>query len=391
MHQIRECDGAHGTSSAANPGQCASLTRFLVELLDGPGGFTDIFLESGMPVMLRQAPGCWVAAEHGGVPCIPGHDQIERFLHGLLRDGDHHPGQGGSQPRWVAELARQGTVRRAAVLSELIDGRWVSHRLRCTVQRQRMGAAFGVVLRPVRTVPSSLEALGLPASAGHLLAATSRGLLLVTGPAAAGKSTTLAAMLSALVARRRIHVLTLEQPVEFLHPRHAGMVSHREVGTDVDSIAEGIRQAQRCMPDAMLIGELETEEAMREALHAAASGLLVLASVRAQDPLAGIGRMRDALPAPVQRKLLAASLAGVICQRLVPARDAGGAVRLDLQSKVIDCRHPELAAGIGAASDEKFAALARLLPLLGDAVETKPVTAGLADARTEASMPAGLA
>jgi Tfp pilus assembly pilus retraction ATPase PilT len=333
-------------SSLAVP---ATLSRVIVDLLAYARPFTDIHLESGMPVMLRRGAGCWSEALYRGKPHIAEHEQILRFLNALFLGNEKFAGDPKSKPGWMTDLNARGTLHPAVILSELVDGTWVSHRLRCVLQKQNMGEAIGLMLRPVPEVPASLEGLGLPPQVGHLLHAAHRGLVVVAGPTGSGKSTTLAAMIGELNARRRINIVTVEEPVEFVHLRRKGMVNHREVGVDVRSFAEGVRDALRFVPDVIMLGDIPDAATMLEALHAAEAGHLVLAGVQAPSALGAIRHMAAMMPDQRRKDALAASLMGVLAQQLISGQGAADGHHLAVD--FIDCRHPQVKGGIRDGSD----------------------------------------
>jgi twitching motility protein PilT len=190
-------------------------------------------------------------------------------------------------------------------------------------QRGAVSFAFRVLSD---TIPSFTE-LHLPAGVARL-ADEQRGLVLVTGATGSGKSTTLAAMLDHINRTRRLHLVTIEDPIEVLHPDHGCIVSQREVGLDTDSFREGLRRVLRQDPDVILIGELRDVETARVALQAAESGHLVFSTLHTLDAAETIGRMVEFFPPGKQQQIvatLAGVVRGVISQRLLP-RLGGGRV-----------------------------------------------------------------
>jgi twitching motility protein PilT len=178
---------------------------------------------------------------------------------------------------------------------------------------------WAVVLRHVRSEIPTVEGLGLPTIVQRWCEATS-GLILVCGPTGSGKSTTLAAMVGHINAARACHILTIEDPVEFLHADRRASVSQREVHTDTAGFATALRSGLRQDPDVILIGEIRDAETMRIALHASESGHLVLATLHAGSALEAVHRVVNLFPADEQsvvRGILAEALIGVLCQRLV--------------------------------------------------------------------------
>jgi twitching motility protein PilT len=190
-------------------------------------------------------------------------------------------------------------------------------------QRGEISLAFRVI--PER-VPS-FESLRLPAGV-QKLSEEHRGLILVTGATGVGKTTTLAAMLAHINRTRRQHIVTIEDPIEFLHDDEWCIVNQREVGIDTDSFHEALRRVLRQDPDVILIGELRDRETAETALQAAESGHLVLSTMHTIDAAETIGRLVEFFPAvkqPQVRPILAGVLKGVISQRLLP-RIGGGRI-----------------------------------------------------------------
>ena len=182
-----------------------------------------------------------------------------------------------------------------------------------------------------RTIPSEIltaAQLGLP-SAVVKLAERRAGLVLVTGPTGSGKSTTLAAMLDHINRLREGHILTIEDPVEFVHRPRKCQITHREVGIHTPSFADAIRSAGRENADVILVGELRDRETMRLALQLASFGILIFATVHTNSAPATIDRFVNAFPASQQpqiRGMLADSLAGIVAQQLLRKADGSGRI-----------------------------------------------------------------
>ena len=197
-------------------------------------------------------------------------------------------------------------------------------RFRVNAYYQR--GSISLVFRRVRVGSPSYEELGLPAVVGQLADAP-RGLILVTGPTGAGKTTTLAAMIDQINATKPLHILTIEDPIEVLHPRRMASVSQRELGLDTDSYLEAMRSAMRQDPDVILIGEMRDHETVGAALAAGETGHLVLSTLHTTDAVETINRIVDFFPPSHQHQVrvsLSSVLRGVICQRLAPRVGAGG-------------------------------------------------------------------
>lgn len=189
----------------------------------------------------------------------------------------------------------------------------------------RVRGAWAMVLRHVRDTIPSPEDLHLP-SVVTTWADEETGLVLVCGPTGSGKSTTLASLLDLVNQRRRCHILTIEDPVEYLHRDRLASISQREIGTDATSFASALRSGLRQDPDVILIGEIRDAETMRIALHASETGHLVLASLHAGTALDAVRRALNLFPAeeqPIVRSILSEATRGILCQRLVPSSLTG--------------------------------------------------------------------
>jgi twitching motility protein PilT len=196
-------------------------------------------------------------------------------------------------------------------------------RFRVNAYRQRGNISFAFRVIP-KTVPS-FEQLNLPAGVTKL-AHEHRGLVLVTGATGSGKTTTLAAMIDYMNRNRKQHIITIEDPIEILHPDHNSIVNQREVGLDTESFGQALRRALRQDPDTILIGELRDAETAQTALQAAESGHLVMSTLHTIDAAETVGRMIEFFPPEKQeviRAILAGVLRGVISQRLLPKVDGG--------------------------------------------------------------------
>jgi twitching motility protein PilT len=199
-------------------------------------------------------------------------------------------------------------------------------RFRVNVFRQLgdVAAAFRLIASRAFT----LAELGAPAIAGEL-ALRPRGLVLVTGPTGSGKSTTLTAMIDIVNSTKPDHIVTVEDPIEFVHSSRRSLIHQREVGSDTRSFAEALRRVLRQDPDVILIGELRDPESISTALTAAETGHLVLSTLHTQGAAKSINRIVDAFPAHQQnqvRSQLGDTLQGVISQTLLPKAQGGGRV-----------------------------------------------------------------
>jgi twitching motility protein PilT len=191
-------------------------------------------------------------------------------------------------------------------------------------QRESIGAAFRLIPTELKT----LEELGIPESL-HALAEKPRGLVLVTGPTGSGKSTTLAAIIDEINRNRSEHILTIEDPIEFLHRHKRCIVNQREIGPDATSFADALRAALRQDPDVILVGEMRDLETISTALTAAETGHLVFGTLHTQSAPSTIDRIIDVFPAEQQEQVriqIANSLQGVVTQALLPTADKMGRV-----------------------------------------------------------------
>ena len=189
-------------------------------------------------------------------------------------------------------------------------------------------SGLGAVFRFIPSQVPTIADLGCP-PAIKALAERRNGLVLVTGPTGSGKSTTLAAMIHHINAMRACHILTIEDPVEFVHQPQKAQVTHREVGPDAVSFASAIRSAAREDPQVILVGELRNNETMKLALQLASFGVLVFATVHTNSAPATIERIINAFPADEQpqiRGMLAESLIGIVAQQLLKTADGRGRV-----------------------------------------------------------------
>ena len=203
-------------------------------------------------------------------------------------------------------------------------------RFRVNAFKQRGHISFAFRVIP-KNVPD-FEQLGLPKGIRRL-ADEHRGLVLVTGATGSGKTTTLAAMIDYMNRTRQQHIVTIEDPIEILHPDHSCIVNQREVGLDTTDFMQALRRALRQDPDVILIGELRDAETAQTALQAAESGHLVLSTLHTVDAAETIGRMVEFFPEAKQqmiRSIMAGVLRGVISQRLLPRVDGGRVAAVEI-------------------------------------------------------------
>lgn len=245
-----------------------------------------------------------VARMHGELIPIEGFGKLtaedtERALHEI------------AEPRSLGEFETDGE----ADFSYALPG--VS-RFRVNVFRQR--GAISIVCRAIPFQIRSIADLGLP-DVVRELAEEPRGIVLVTGTTGSGKTTTLAAMIDHINETRSSHIITLEDPIEYLHADKRSIVNQREVGSDTLGFGKAMRRVLRQDPDVILVGEMRDEETVRTALSAAETGHLVLSTVHTLDATETINRIIDFFPPHQQqqaRVMLASTLRGAVAQRLVP-------------------------------------------------------------------------
>ena len=263
-------------------------------------GASDLHLTVGRPATVRR-DGTLVSFE--GVPVLTS-VEIDRIIMSLISDEQKE------------ELAEQSQVDFSFGLPGV--GRF---RANAFSQRGSLALALRVVPFRVRT----LEELGAP-SACTSLSYKPYGIVLVVGPTGSGKSTTLAAMIDRINETRPVHILTIEDPVEYLHHHKMAMINQREVGTDVRSFSQGLKSALREDPDVVLLGEMRDLESMEISLSLAETGHLVFATLHTNDAAQSLDRIIDVFPAERRDQIqimLAGALQGVISQRLLPAIGGG--------------------------------------------------------------------
>jgi twitching motility protein PilT len=195
-------------------------------------------------------------------------------------------------------------------------------RVNAYFQRSALGAAFRLI--PFEIAP--LESLGLPSIVADF-AQKPRGLVLVTGPTGSGKSTTLASLIDVINVSREEHIMTIEDPIEFLHNHKKCMVNQREVGADATNFADALKAALRQDPDVILVGEMRDIETIGTAITAAETGHLVFATLHTQDTPQTIDRIIDVFPSAQQgqiRAQLSVALQGIMTQTLLPTADGSG-------------------------------------------------------------------
>jgi twitching motility protein PilT len=197
-------------------------------------------------------------------------------------------------------------------------------RVNAYMQRASVGAAFRLIPSEIK----SIDQLGLPAVI-HEMVKKPRGFVLVTGPTGSGKSTSLAGMIDEINKNRKEHILTIEDPIEFLHRHQKCVVNQREIGNDAQSFSLGLKAALRQDPDVILVGEMRDLETISTALTAAETGHLVFATLHTQDTAQTIDRIIDVFPPHQQQQVrvqLSVALQGIVTQQLLPTADGSGRI-----------------------------------------------------------------
>ncbi len=287
-----------GMAQEAQPGDLdvANALRAMLRT-----GASDLHLTTGAPPMVRL---------DGQLAALPGFevlkpDSLQRSLYSMLTQKQREKFEEDFELDFSHALVGEA-------------------RFRVNIYRQRdsLGAAFRVI--PYEIKP--LEALGIPPSVSAF-AALPRGLVLVTGPTGSGKSTTLASLVDLANRSRSAHIMTVEDPIEFLHRHKRSLVNQREVGSDTHSFQAALRHVLRQDPDIILIGEMRDLETIQVALTAAETGHLVFATLHTQDSAQTIDRIIDVFPSGQQgqiRTQLATAVQGIVCQTLMRRADGPG-------------------------------------------------------------------
>jgi len=266
-------------------------------------GASDLHIVVGAPPMVRI---------HGGLESLPGYkkmdgDETQELIYSVMNEEQ------------IAEFEET----RECDLSFGIEG---LSRFRLNVYRDR-----GSVVAAFRTIPFeilSFDQLGLPGIVANF-ANKPNGLVLVCGPTGSGKSTTLAAIIDKINTERNVHIITVEDPIEYLHQHRRAVVNQREVHADTNSFAAALKRVLRQDPDVILIGEMRDTETIQAALTVAETGHLAFATLHTNDALQSINRIIDVFPASQQdqvRTQLSFVLEGVVVQQLIPRADGMGRV-----------------------------------------------------------------
>lgn len=268
-------------------------------------GGSDLHLSQGQPPKIRV---------HGSITPIDEIVLTESLMETMMREI--------CEPRAWDRFKDKGDLDFAYEMD-------ADNRFRCNYLKQQNG--YGAVFRIIPTKIASLEQLGIPPVVkefGHLRS----GLVLVTGPTGSGKSTTLAALLDYINSNFRRHIITIEEPIEFVHRNKKSIVTQREVPIQTPSFADGLRAALREDADIVLVGEMRDLETISLALTAAETGLLVFGTLHTNNARKTVDRIIDVFPSDQQsqvRTMLAASLKGVVAQLLMKKADGKGRVAVN--------------------------------------------------------------
>ncbi len=274
------------------------LLRWMAE-----SGASDLHLALGTPPVYRR---------HGALEPSPG-------LPPLSPDDMARMIEAAADPRERARLEHERELDKALD----VDG---AGRFRVNIAFER-GAPY-MTFRRVNESVATIEELGLPAACERLTRLP-RGLVLVTGPTGSGKSTTLASMIDRINERDRRHIVTVEDPIEYVHRNKLSLINQREVGSDTLSFAEALRHVLRQDPDVILVGEMRDLETMASAITAAETGHLVFATLHTPDAPQTIDRIVDAFPSHQQQQVrlqLAMVIEGIVSQVLIPNASGDGRV-----------------------------------------------------------------
>jgi len=240
----------------------------------------------------------------------------------------------GNQPMTEADTRRlilgamTGEQRRMLMRKRELDFAYAIPTARFRVNAFLQSSTISAAFRMLRMQMPSFEDLGLPPIVKRLCS-YNHGLILVTGPAGSGKSTSLAAMIEYINSNRKMHIISIEDPIEFVHSDKLSIVTQREIGTDTMSFSDGVRNALRQDPNVLFIGEMRDPETIMQAVIAAETGHLVLSTLHTPNTVQAIDRIIDIFAGPQQRQfrlLLANTLRGIVGQRLIARSDESGRV-----------------------------------------------------------------
>lgn len=253
----------------------------------------------------------------GNPPCLRVNDKLVRQGEGLLTSE--------AIEALVAPLLRKGDMEKFKQEKELDIGYGDSNS-RYRVNLHFQSGSMAAAIRRISNDIPSLEELGVPPIAKNFTM-LKRGLVLVTGPTGSGKSTTQAAMIHLINQARACHIITIEDPIEYMHKPKQAVIEQREVGFDTLSFAEALKRVLRQIPDVILVGEMRDLESIQMAITAAETGHLVISTLHTQDAVQTIDRLIDVFPPHQQaqvRTQLSLTLMGILAQQLIERKDGNG-------------------------------------------------------------------
>lgn len=277
-----------------------NLSQTILNLIGSDVAFSDVLVESEGPIMLKTSRG-WIDS---GEVDYPSWTDISEFLDGL-------------DPSWNSAI-QQGAINRPLDLH--------SCRLRINAYLAFGGKSLMASVRLIPNDPPTLADLGLPA-ATRLLMENPSGLILISGPTGSGKTTSMAAMVDVINETRNAHVITIEDPIEFVFKRKKSIFSQREIGVDSHSFFDGVKDAMRQRPDVIVIGEIRDRETAEQAIIAGESGHLVVGTLHAGSAVGTLSKMLGFFSAQEREsklQSLAGSLVGIVNQTLISRKESGG-------------------------------------------------------------------
>lgn len=266
-------------------------------------GASDLFIIAGRPLSYKQNGKLYLFSDERIMP-----DQTEKMIRDIYEMADH---------RSIRHFCDKGDDDFSFAVPGL-------SRYRVSAYRQR--GSMAAVIRVISFELPDAQSLGIPSQIINL-GELAHGLVLVTGPAGSGKSTTLACIIDSINQTQEKHIITLEDPLEFLHRHKKSIVSQREISSDTESYVVALRASLRQSPDVILLGEMRDYETISIAMTAAETGHLVLSTLHTQGAANTIDRIIDVFPPEQQRQItvqLASVLQAVVSQQLVPAADGSG-------------------------------------------------------------------
>ncbi|GAB0154496.1 type IV pilus twitching motility protein PilT [Marinobacterium sp. BA1] len=284
-----------------------NLYDLIQEVISAPMPFTDLMIEENSFIRILLPDGWEVFESH-----IPDRKSIKSFLDNI-------------EPEWSSIIASDGALSRPMLQLDNNDYPW---RLRLNIYSTYCGKTIKIVIRRMPVTAPSIADTGLPPTINVLLRAT-RGLILITGSTGSGKSTSMAAIVNALNEQRKSHIITIEDPIEYVYEPVKAVFSQREVGVDVPSFRIGVKNALRQRPDIIVIGEVLDRETAETALIASDSGHLVIGTLHANSAVSAISKLLSFFEGgdlDNKKRILANTLQGIIAQVLIPTVERNGYV-----------------------------------------------------------------